>query len=46
MRLAHRAFEMFDHPDLNLTRFFEQRILPKCDQILVLWSRGVEPMLV
>jgi hypothetical protein len=26
MRLAHRAFEVFDHPDLDLTRFVEQSI--------------------
>jgi hypothetical protein len=42
MRLAHRAFEVFDHPDLNLTRFVEQLIFPKCDQVLVSWLRGVE----
>jgi hypothetical protein len=23
MRLAHRAFKLFDHPDLDLTRFVE-----------------------
>jgi hypothetical protein len=26
MRLAHRAFEVFDHPDLDLTLFVEQSI--------------------
>jgi hypothetical protein len=35
MRLAHRAFEVFDHPDLDLTRFVEQRNFLKCDQVLV-----------
>jgi hypothetical protein len=42
MRLAHRAFEVFDHPDLDLTQFVEQRIFPKCDQILVSWPCGIE----
>jgi hypothetical protein len=23
MRLAHRAFKVFDHPDLDLTQFIE-----------------------
>jgi hypothetical protein len=41
MRLAHRVFEAFDHPDLDLTRFVEWKILPKCDQVLVSWSCGV-----
>jgi hypothetical protein len=45
MRLAHRAFEVFDHSDLDLTRFVEQRIFSKCDQVLVSWLRGVEPEL-
>jgi hypothetical protein len=26
MRLAHSAFDVFDHPDLDLTRFIEHRI--------------------
>jgi hypothetical protein len=43
MCLAHRAFEVFDHPDLDLTRFVEQRIFPKCDQVLVSCPCGVEP---
>jgi hypothetical protein len=45
MHLAHRAFDVFDHPDLDLTRFVEQRIFPKCDQVLVSWPRDVEPRL-
>jgi hypothetical protein len=45
MRLAHRAFEIFHHPDLNFTRFVEQRIVPECDQVLVSWPRDVEPSL-
>jgi hypothetical protein len=40
---AHRAFEAFDDPDRNLTRFVEQRIFPRCDQFLVSWSRGTWP---
>jgi hypothetical protein len=28
MHLAHRAFEVFDYQDLDLTRFVEQRIFP------------------
>jgi hypothetical protein len=31
MHLAHRAFKVFGHPDLDLSRFVEQRIFPKCD---------------
>jgi hypothetical protein len=42
MRLAHRTFEVFDHPDLDLTQFVEQRIFSKCDQILVSWPRDIE----
>jgi hypothetical protein len=45
MRLAHRAFEVFDHLDLDLTRFAKQRIFPECDQVLESWPRGVEPRL-
>jgi hypothetical protein len=45
MRLAHRAFEVFDHLDLDLTQFIEQRIFPKCHQVLVSWPRGIEPWL-
>jgi hypothetical protein len=37
MRLAHRGFEVFHHPDLDLTRFIEHRIFSKCDQVLVSW---------
>jgi hypothetical protein len=33
MCLAHRAFKVFDHPDLDLTQFVEPRIFPKCDQV-------------
>jgi hypothetical protein len=35
MCLAHRAFKVFDHPDLGLTWFVVQTILFKCDQSLV-----------
>jgi hypothetical protein len=45
MRVAHIAFKVFDHLDLNLTRFVEWRIFLKCDQGLVSWSHGVEPRL-
>jgi hypothetical protein len=45
MHLAHRAFKVFDHSDLNFTRFVELMIFPKCDQVLVSWLRGVEPEL-
>jgi hypothetical protein len=45
MRQVHRAFEVFDNPDRDLTRFVEQRGFLECDQVLVLWSRGVEPRL-
>jgi hypothetical protein len=31
MHQVHRAFEAFDDPDQNLTRFVEQRIFPRCD---------------
>jgi hypothetical protein len=44
MRLAHRAFKVFDHPNLELTRFVEQRI-PMCHRVLVSWSCGIEPRL-
>jgi hypothetical protein len=45
MRLAHRAFKIFDHPDLDLTWFVERRIFFKYDQVLVSWPRDIEPML-
>jgi hypothetical protein len=45
MHLAHRAFEVFDHPDLDLTRFVEQRIFLEWDQFLVSWSCGIDPRL-
>jgi hypothetical protein len=45
MRLAHRAFKVFDHPDLDFTRFVEQRMFPKCDQVLVSCPHGIEPRL-
>jgi hypothetical protein len=35
MLLAHRSFKVFDHSDLDLTRFVEQRIFLECDQVLV-----------
>jgi hypothetical protein len=42
---VHRAFEVFDDPDQDLTWFVEQRIFSRCDQFLVPWSRGIEPWL-
>jgi hypothetical protein len=42
---AHREFEVFDHPDLDLTQFIEERIFIECDQVLVSWLHGVEPRL-
>jgi hypothetical protein len=45
MQLAHRAFKLIDHSDLDLTRFVEQRIFPRCDQVLVSWSCEIEPRL-
>ncbi len=45
MCLTHRAFKVFDHPDLDFTRFVEQRMFPKCDQVLVPWPHGIEPEL-
>jgi hypothetical protein len=45
MRLAHRAFEVFDHPNLDLTRFVEQSIFLNYDRVLVSWPRGVEARL-
>jgi hypothetical protein len=45
MNLVHRAFEVFDDPDLDLARFVELRIFPSCDQFLVTWSRDIEPWL-
>jgi hypothetical protein len=45
MHLAQRAFKVFDYLDQNLTRFVEQRIFSKCDQVIVSWLRGVEPRL-
>jgi selenocysteine lyase/cysteine desulfurase len=35
--LVHRAFEVFDHLDVDLTHFIEQIIFPKCDLVLVSW---------
>jgi hypothetical protein len=45
MCLAHRAFKVFFHLDLNLTQFVEQRIFSMCDQVLVSvsWLHGIEP---
>jgi hypothetical protein len=34
-RQVYRAFEAFDNPNQDLTRFVELRIFPECDQILV-----------
>jgi hypothetical protein len=45
MHRAHKAFEHFDSPDRDLTRFVEKRAFPKCDQVLVPWPRGIEPKL-
>jgi hypothetical protein len=45
MHLAHRLFKVFDHLELDLTRFVEQRIFPNWDQGLVSWSHGIEPRL-
>jgi hypothetical protein len=45
MCLTHRAFKVFDHPNVDLTQFVEQRIFPKCDQVLVSWPCGIEPRL-
>jgi hypothetical protein len=43
LRLAHRAFKVFDHLDLDLIRLVEQWIFSKCDEVLVSWPRGIEP---
>jgi hypothetical protein len=37
IRLAQRAFEVFDHPALDLTQFVEQRVFLECDRVLVSW---------
>jgi hypothetical protein len=42
MRLAHRAFEVFHHPYLDITWFVEQRFFPQCDQVLVSRPRDIE----
>jgi hypothetical protein len=44
-RWVHRAFEAFDDSDQNLSQFAELRIFPMCDEFLVPWSHGVEPLL-
>jgi hypothetical protein len=43
MRRVSRAFEAFDDLNRDLAQFIELRIFPKCDQLLVPWSRGIEP---
>jgi hypothetical protein len=43
MRRVHRAFEAFNNLDQDLTRFVEQRILPRCDQFLEPWLRDTWP---
>jgi hypothetical protein len=43
MRRVHRAFEAFNNLDQDLTRFVEQRILPRCDQFLESWLRDTWP---
>jgi hypothetical protein len=45
MLQARRAFKVFDHPDLDLTRFVEHGIFLKCDQVLVSWLHGIDPRL-
>jgi hypothetical protein len=45
MRQVHRAFEAFDDPDQDLARFVELRVFPRSGQLLVPWSRIVEPWL-
>jgi hypothetical protein len=45
IRLAHKAFEVFDHPNLDLTWFVVQRIFQKCHQVLVSLPHGIEPRL-
>jgi hypothetical protein len=45
MHLAHIAFEVFDHLDLDLTWLVDLRFFLKCDQVLVSWTRGIEPRL-
>jgi hypothetical protein len=45
IRRVHRSFEAFDDPDWDLVQFVVLRIFPMCDQLLVSWSRGIEPWL-
>jgi hypothetical protein len=45
LRLTHRAFEVFIHLVLDLALFVQQRVFPKCGQVLVSESCGVEPKL-
>jgi hypothetical protein len=45
MHRVHRAFEAFDNLDWELAWFVEQRILLECDQVLVPWSRDIQPWL-
>jgi hypothetical protein len=42
MHRVCRAFEAFDNPNQDLTRFVEQRIFPMFDQFLVSWPRNIE----
>jgi hypothetical protein len=43
MYRVHRAFEAFDDLDRDLARFVELMIFPRSDQLIVPWSRGIEP---
>jgi hypothetical protein len=45
MRLADRAFEVINHPDLDLTWFVKHRIFPMCDPVFMSRPHGVEPRL-
>jgi hypothetical protein len=42
---VHRTFEAFDDLDKDLAQFVEPRVCPRCDQLSVLWPRGIEPKL-
>jgi hypothetical protein len=43
MHRVHKAFKSFDDSDRDRTQFIESRVLHRCDQFLLSWSRGVEP---
>jgi hypothetical protein len=42
---VHRTFKVFGDSDHDLAQFVELRVSSRCDQLLVPWSRGVEPKL-